>query len=203
MPTIEFLPVAASAAANVDTQAGYAGSTYQTNGLQPGMALSVQLNKALRQGTVMAAVIANFISSVLSANVLDSGYANAAAEVAALLAQLKSAIQAYAAASNPPGVVTVAYSATPVFNCALGNFIQPCFQMQLTGNVTSSTLSNLSAGQQVTFIIQQDATGGRTFTWPVAITDGGTPDPAPNAYSQQSFIVDAGGTPRAISPMLG
>lgn len=61
-------------------------------------------------------------------------------------------------------VNTVSFSATPVFDLSLGSTIK----ITLTGNVTSSTTSNLqsSAGQEVTFIVTQDATGGRTVVWP-------------------------------------
>jgi hypothetical protein len=71
------------------------------------------------------------------------------------------------------GVTTVSYSATPTFDLATGDQL-----ITLTGNVTSSTASNLVAGQRVTFFICQDATGGRTFAWPTNIkgttTIGGT-----------------------------
>src|ERR1700676_4375464 len=64
-------------------------------------------------------------------------------------------------ADLPPQVATV-FSATPVFN----SLVASSFQITLTGNVTSSTVSNPTAGQEITFIITQDGTGGRTFAWP-------------------------------------
>jgi hypothetical protein len=57
---------------------------------------------------------------------------------------------------------TVVFSATPVFNSAIYNQ----FNMTLTGNVTSSTLSSGYYGQPISFNICQDGTGGRTFVWP-------------------------------------
>lgn len=68
------------------------------------------------------------------------------------------------AASAP---ITVPFSATPKFDGALGNV----FLITLTGNVTGATYSNLVAGQWYWFIITQDGTGGRTFTWSSAVTD--------------------------------
>jgi len=64
------------------------------------------------------------------------------------------------------GICTVTFSTTPVFNAAACN----TFKMTLTGDVVSSTLTNMlssSYQQNLTFYICQDATGGRTFAgWP-------------------------------------
>lgn len=58
---------------------------------------------------------------------------------------------------------TVAFTATPTFNYATSiNHV-----MQLTGNVTSITLSNIPDGKTMYILFKQDATGGRTVTgWP-------------------------------------
>ncbi|WP_157359788.1 hypothetical protein [Caldimonas brevitalea] len=61
------------------------------------------------------------------------------------------------------GVATVAFSATPTFNAAAVNTI---LFGTLTGNVTSSTISNLAQGQYVSIRFKQDATGGRTVVLP-------------------------------------
>lgn len=98
--TRDFLMIAAASGANVDSQTNYAGSGYQTNGLQPGITLSAQVNKGLRQGTAAMAVLAQFIVNVLNQNVLDTGYANEAAEVAALVAQFEAALAAYVVGSS-------------------------------------------------------------------------------------------------------
>ena len=59
--------------------------------------------------------------------------------------------------------LTPAYSATPTFDCAASNSIEPA---TMTGNITSITLSNATAGQTVQIRLQQDATGGRTCAVP-------------------------------------
>lgn len=61
-----------------------------------------------------------------------------------------------------PAAVTVTFSATPTFDATKGN----AFQITLTGNVTSSTLSNAVAGQFLFFTVTQDGTGSHTFAWP-------------------------------------
>lgn len=64
-----------------------------------------------------------------------------------------------------PRVVSVAFSATPTFDGAQGT----AFVITLTGNVTSSSLSNMVEGATYTFHICQDGIGGRTFAWPAAV----------------------------------
>src|SRR5580658_5076187 len=59
-----------------------------------------------------------------------------------LLSSTASGIKWVAPASQA-GLTTVTYSATPTFNAALSSG----FQITLSGNVTSSTLSNATAGQ--------------------------------------------------------
>jgi hypothetical protein len=96
------------------------------------------------------------------------------------------------------GMNTVPFSATPVFDAALGN----TQKMTLTGNVTSSTLINppdAGQSQQLTLIIAQDATGGRTFAYPANIKGGMVVGSAANAVSVQTFRYD-GGNWRAETP---
>lgn len=71
--TIDFLPFATGASANVEAQSAWVTDTVVTNGFQSGITLSIQMNKALRQGTFVAASIANLMSLVLNASVLDNG----------------------------------------------------------------------------------------------------------------------------------
>jgi len=84
------------------------------------------------------------------------------------------------------GVNTVTFSATPTFDASLGN----TQKITLTGNVTSSTLSNASTGQTINFLIRQDATGSRTFVWPTNVKGGMTIGATLNTCSAQSFIFD-------------
>jgi hypothetical protein len=83
-------------------------------------------------------------------------------------------------------VNTVSFSTTPVFDAALGD----TQKITLTANVTSSTLSNASTGQTISFIICQDATGGRTFVWPTNVLGGMTIGSTASKCSAQNFIFD-------------
>ncbi|MBZ5516116.1 MAG: hypothetical protein LAN62_14965 [Acidobacteriia bacterium] len=83
-------------------------------------------------------------------------------------------------------VNVVAWSATPAFDAALGN----TQKLTLGGNVTSSTLSNATAGEQINFLICQDATGNRTFVWPSNVKGGMTIGSTASKCSAQTFIFD-------------
>lgn len=92
---------------------------------------------------------------------------------------------------NAMGNVT---GAALAINLALGNVIT----MTLTGNVTSSSFTNAlaAAGQEVTFIITQDGTGGRTFVWPTAVVPAGIapyPSIALGAVSTFKATIDGSG----------
>ena len=84
------------------------------------------------------------------------------------------------------GLKVVSFSATPTFDARLGN----TQKIILTGNVTSSTLANATAGEQINFIICQDTTGSRTFVWPSNVKGGMTIGSTASRCSAQSFIFD-------------
>lgn len=176
---VDYLPVATAVGANVDTQANFLDSGYQTDGFQNGIALPSQANKIWRQSSMISAAVANFISNELNINVLDDG------DIAALITNLTAAI-VKAARGTSQGVDSVAFSATPVFDASLDN----TFEIVLTGNVTSSTLINVTPGQTLTFIIKQDAVGGRAFVAPPNLPLPTLKSTA-NSINVQSFIVDS------------
>jgi hypothetical protein len=98
----------------------------------------------------------------------------------------------------------VPYSASPVFDASLGN----TQEIILAGDVTTSTLLNARPGQDLVFIVCQDANGGHRFAWPPNFKGGmsvggvnivGEPiGTAPSTCSTQSFIYD-GTTAYAVS----
>src|SRR5712671_3724479 len=67
-------------------------------------------------------------------------------------------------------LTTATFSATPTFDASTA----ASFKLTLTGNVTSSTLSNAVAGEPISFEICQDGTGGRTFVAPTNVLNMGT-----------------------------
>lgn len=88
MATNDFLPFATGAGANVLSQSDYAALAALATGYQSGIAKSQQLNKTWRQSSIMAAVLAQFISDQTGANSVDDG------TTATLLSNLKAAAKA-------------------------------------------------------------------------------------------------------------
>lgn len=93
---------------------------------------------------------------------------------------------------------TVAFSATPGF-VGLGQIEH--FDMTLTGNVTSSTLSmaGVPLPALITFTIRQDGVGGRTFVWPGNVLGASVVGGGANQVTTQTFYWD-GANARAIGP---
>lgn len=86
------------------------------------------------------------------------------------------------------GYVSVAFSATPTFTPSP---VGSCtFEITLTGNVTSSTFTTagLSAGTLMTFIINQDSTGNRTFRYPTGFLGSTTVGAFSNQTTVQQFL---------------
>lgn len=90
MATNNFKPFGIGAGANVTSQADYETLAALLTGFQSGKASSSQINKALRQSTVMASILAQFISDSAGVDVLDNG------NTASILANLKSGMTALA-----------------------------------------------------------------------------------------------------------
>lgn len=71
-----FKPFAAASGANVTSQADYEALTALATGFTAGVAKSAQMNKAIRQGTFIAAGVAQFVAEASNADVLDDGDLN-------------------------------------------------------------------------------------------------------------------------------
>lgn len=83
-------------------------------------------------------------------------------------------------------------SGTAAFSATFGN-LQP---FTLTGNVTASSITSASAGQQVTIIWIQGAGGSHTYAWPAncKFTGGAAPTPSTTAGYQDSVTFWYDGT---------
>lgn len=73
MANNNFKPFGIGNGANVTNQADYEALAALLSGFTAGKASSAQVNKALRQGTVMASVLAQFIANTTALDVLDNG----------------------------------------------------------------------------------------------------------------------------------
>lgn len=86
MATNNFKPFAIGSGANVTSQADYEALAALITGFQSGKASSAQINKAIRQSSVMSYVLAQFISDSTANDVLDNGTPDT------ILANLKSGL---------------------------------------------------------------------------------------------------------------
>jgi hypothetical protein len=87
-------------------------------------------------------------------------------------------------------VKSVAFSATPTFDCTDSNQ----FELgALTGNVTSMTISNASAGQTISIRVAQDATGGRTVAVPTGAKIDGSIATGANRVSYLTMTYSSAG----------
>jgi hypothetical protein len=88
----DFLPFAVGSSANVESQTTYAEDPILSTGFQNGIANPQQVNKVLRQSSIMAAVIAQFIVDYAQQAAIDNGTiwaleANLAAGIKTLISE--------------------------------------------------------------------------------------------------------------------
>jgi hypothetical protein len=96
-----------------------------------------------------------------------------------------------------PVSTVVLFSATPTFTAS--GSIQ-IFNLTLTGNVTSSTLSGAAANSILIFDICQNATGGWTFAWPTGFSAAGAVSTTASSCSSQIFVW-TGSTANPVTPV--
>jgi hypothetical protein len=153
---------------------------------------SIMLNKAFYQWSTFITAFCNMM--------VNKGYSPNDASLSALTAVLSNILTN---ADTQSSIVNVPYSPSIVFNRAQGL----AFQVLLTGNITASSLTNLTPGARLLFVYQQDGTGGRSVVWPsqiVATGQGGVIDntaPANAIFMQEFLVLDDGASVRAIGPM--
>ncbi|WP_244140916.1 hypothetical protein [Burkholderia vietnamiensis] len=92
----DFLAFAVGAGANVLGQADYAGSTTLAQGFVAGTASAKTMNKAIRQSSIMSAVLSQFIVNRTSQPVIDDG------TTATILANFIAAIESMISAATAP-----------------------------------------------------------------------------------------------------
>lgn len=100
MPTNDFKPFAADPGATVIDQATYAANPVVGTGFQAGIADELYCNKAWRQSSVMAYIIAQFSVNSTGLDMLDDG------DLAVLLTRFTAAVNA-SGALRPSRLVTV------------------------------------------------------------------------------------------------
>lgn len=139
MATNNFKPFATGTGANVMSQTDWEALAALTTGFQSGKASSAQVNKALRQSTVIASVVAQLIANRTGNDVLDNG------DTAALLSGLSSALFNSPALTGTPTAPTATSAtsttqvATTAFVHAITDLLAPLASPVLTGTPTAPT----------------------------------------------------------------
>lgn len=107
----DFVPFATGAGANVTPQAAWIAEPTTGTGFQSGVAPSADCNKAWRQGSFQASVLANFVANELGINVPDNG------DLTTAIVNLQNAV-ANVVHTNNAATATVAASATIALSVA-------------------------------------------------------------------------------------
>jgi hypothetical protein len=173
---------------NQESDSAYAGDPARTGGAVNGDEFdAATANKLFYQLSTMVAALGTMLA--------QKGYTNSDANFNQLVAVLSN-IQT--SADIKPALLVIPYGPTQTFDCSKANG----FQTELSGNVTSTSVVNVSPGQIVTFIIIQNETGGHTFAWPTSGMLGTTPiESTATSRNVQTFIGATDGTLSPIGPM--
>lgn len=95
------------------------------------------------------------------------------------------------------GLIVVPDAANITFDGSQGS----AFKTILNIGNTVLTVTNMANKAYVAIVFQQDATGGRTVTWPANVHNNGEVNPGPNIRSSQTFMADTDGSLIAVSTM--
>ena len=173
MPTNDFLPFAAAGGSNVASQAAYAAAASTATGFVTGTASSAMANKALRQASLIAAMIAQTIVDQTGENVVDDGTtatieeAFADAIVAIMVAGLNGLTISNVIFQNVRETVqAVAAAATTTLDYSLGGAVK----FTRNAAVTTLAFANLPPDNQLAiFTLRMISNGTYAFTWPASI----------------------------------
>lgn len=164
MPTNQYLPWDTAGGATVYDFATYTALTARAGGAVPGVADPIAFNTAMRQASVAAAGIGQFIVDLVGSSLLDDGnpltYENAFA--AAFGIKVASILAAGAPIRSAKTTVTIS-GTTANIDFSLGNY----FVILLNANLVTLTFSNFPPSgveQEITVDFVVDGTDhGHTF----------------------------------------
>ena len=162
MATNQILPFASTdTGTNLLTQAEYTADAQRTTGNQPGIARSKLVNKSLRQASLLAAGLAEFIADYQSNNVTDSLTPQNIADY--LLAALQGSL-----AVTPPQFDNDTSLATSEFvQRALGNFNNVAQYTNQTATIPASHAGRVivlgGSGNNLTLPLSSGCPIGTTF----------------------------------------
>jgi len=163
-----------STQANQESDSAYLADSQRTGGAPTGVEFpSATANKLFYQ-------VSTFIAA-LSNSLVSKGYSPMDSNISSLQGVLANIVTF---ADLKPNLTSVSFSTSPQFNAQYTNG----FELDLAGNVTSSSLINYSVGQILTFVITQGSTA-YSFVPPPNITGWIPINMNPGTSTVQQFIV--------------
>jgi hypothetical protein len=167
--------------ANQETDAAYLADSLRTGGIGTDATLpSPWLNKVWYQCTTFVAAFAQMMA--------NKNYNMQDGDITALTNTLANVLTN---ADSKLSLKGITFSTTPVFDASQANG----FELDLAGNVTSSTLINVSIGQILTFVIKQGATP-YSFVAPTNLNNWIPIPLSANSFYIQQYIVTEDGSIR-------
>jgi hypothetical protein len=153
--TNDFKAIAASGGANVDSQATFLAliSTIIANGFTSGVVPSTTFNKVLRQSTVIAAMIGQYINDLAALDALDNG------DTATLLANYKAAVAAHAAATIKVRAPIQPITATVAANALTLTLAATILDFR-SSPLTSGTINTRTVAAPVSLVVPSGASLG-------------------------------------------
>lgn len=169
---VDYLPVANGPGSIAESQATWVSDLEGplVNGFPSGIVTSPRFNKVLRQTSMMAAAVANFISTQLNINVLDDG------NLPALITNLTNAITALAQSAGATQAWVTTYVANAI--SALGTLATEAWvnaqsfatqawvnaqgfatQSWVTSQITSQNAASISQPSRAAGTLYQNTTG--------------------------------------------
>lgn len=174
--TSDFVPFAAAGGANVTSQAAYIAEPTTATGFAAGEASSADCNKAWRQGTFQAAVLAKFVADTLTINVADDGNLTVAVTnlSSAVTAVANTALTGFATVAFVSGNFQTITNATNATNLTTGILNQARLPASFTvGGAITAAGFNVSSDERLKTAIKPiegaldrlELLRGVTFTW--------------------------------------
>lgn len=194
----DFLPFAAGVGTDVVSQSTYAAATWRLDGWRSGILPHVQINKVLRQTSVMSAAMAQLVSASLNVDVFDDG------NVTGLRDKLASTFSLAGLPYNPntPYPAGSAGAALKNLNTNGGSFLTAeNLKSVLAGALSPSELTaSLSARIN---LIDAPTTGLVTKVETLLTTYGSTASAATSASNAASSLIAAVNAANAASISAG
>ncbi len=173
---------------NSETDSQYASDVMRTGGaVLDALLPSPLFNKFAHQVSMFPAAFCQMLA--------NKGFSTSDADFNNLVSVLSN-VKTGADFTSP--IVVVPYATAVTFDAS----VAAEFDLTLSGNVSASSLVKVSIGQMLTFIITQDAIGGRTLSWPANMTYPGPICALPNSTSIQMFVVRPNGMIAPVTPMI-